>query len=128
MAFHSMLRTLRLALLITLAFGGLTPLRADDARPFLHPLFTDNMVLQRGTSDPVWGWTMPGTLVTVRVAGKGAKAVAGADGKWLVKLPPLPVGGPYTLAVSGPQTVTVSATSWSGTSGSAQASPTWSSG
>ena len=107
MAFHSMPRTLRFALLVTLAFGGLTPLRADDARPFLHPLFTDNVVLQRGTSDSIWGWTTPGALVTVRVAGKGAKAVAGADGKWLVKLPPLPVGGPYVLTVSGPQTVTL---------------------
>ncbi len=71
--------------------------------PFLSPLFTDNMVLQRGQSDPVWGWTTPGATVTVRVAGKGAKAVAGADGKWTAKLPPLPVGGPYTLAVTGPQ-------------------------
>jgi len=100
-------RTLRLVLLVSLAFCGLTAVRADDARPFLHPLFTDNMVLQRGVSDPVWGWTTPRTLVTVRVAGKGAKAVAGADGKWMVKLPPLPVGGPYTLTVSGPQAVTL---------------------
>ena len=93
-----------LALLVTLASVA----HADDVKPFLHPLFTDNVVLQRGVPDPVWGWTAPGTLVTVRVAGKGAKAVAGADGKWLVRLPPLPVGGPYLLTVSGPQTVTLS--------------------
>ena len=100
-------RTLRFFLLLALALLSLAPLRADDAKPFLHPLFTDNMVLQRGIPDPVWGWTTPGTLVTVRVAGKGAKAVAGADGKWMVRLPPLPVGGPYALTVSGPQTVTL---------------------
>ena len=33
--------------------------------------------------------------------------MAGADGKWVAKLPPLPVGGPYTLTVTGPQTVTL---------------------
>ncbi|BDI31205.1 9-O-acetylesterase [Capsulimonas corticalis] len=64
-------------------------------------LFSDNMVLQRGQSDPVWGWTTPGAKVTVRIAGKQAVAMADAKGKWVAKLPPLPVGGPYTLDVSG---------------------------
>ena len=100
-------RAFLVALLIaTFATLSLSLVRADDAKPFLHPLFTDNMVLQRGISDPVWGWTTPGATVTVRVANKGAKAIAGADGKWTVKLPSLPVGGPYTLTVSGPQTIT----------------------
>jgi sialate O-acetylesterase len=71
--------------------------------PFLDTMFTDNMVLQRGQSDPVWGWTLPGRSVTVRVAGKSATAVARVDGKWIANLPPLPVGGPYTLTVSGPE-------------------------
>ena len=75
--------------------------------PFLNPLFTDNMVLQRGQSDPVWGWTTPGANVTVTVAGKSATATAGADGAWTAKLPALPTGGPYTLTVTGPQTVTL---------------------
>ena len=79
----------------------------QTAKPFLHPLFTDNMVLQRGVSAPVWGWAEPGAKVSVSVAGKSAMAVTGADGKWMAKLPPLPVGGPYTLTVTGPQTVTL---------------------
>lgn len=81
--------------------------RADDAKPFLHPLFTDNMVLQRGIADPVWGWTTPGQAVTVRLTGKNgkamtAKAVADADGKWTAHLPILNAGpgGPYTLTAS----------------------------
>jgi len=113
----SLRRTILFAFLAALALRGLPAAHADDARPpdtkpFLHPLFTENMVLQRGVSDPVWGWTTPGRVVTVRVAGKGAKAVAGADGGWTARLPPLPVGGPYTLTVSteaagGPQAVTL---------------------
>lgn len=74
--------------------------------PFLNPLFSDDMVLQRGQSDPVWGWTTPGATVRVSIAGKNARAVAGADGAWMAHLPPLPTGGPYTLNVSGPQAVT----------------------
>lgn len=94
-----------------LALAGIAPGQAQSAsskdRPFLSQLFSDHMVLQRGLIDPVWGWTTPGTTVSVRVAGKSAKAVSGTDGKWMAKLPPLPVGGPYTLTVAGPQTVTL---------------------
>ena len=81
---------------------------ADSAPlPFLCPLFTDNMVLQRGLSDPVWGWTTPGAVVRVGIAGREARAVAGADGRWTAHLPPLPAGGPYLLTVIGPQAQTL---------------------
>ena len=65
-------------------------------------MFTSNMVLQRGVSDPVWGWAQPGQKVTVSIAGNTAVATAGQDGKWLVKLKPLPVGGPYKMEGVGP--------------------------
>ena len=82
--------------------------RADGPqRPFLAPLFTDDMVLQRGQPDPIWGWAAPGAAVTVRVDGQEASAVAGPDGEWTARLPPLPVGGPYTLSVTGPQSETL---------------------
>ena len=81
------------------------PLHADAPKPFLHPLFTDNMVLQRGMADPVWGWTTPGQTITVIFRGKTVKATAGPDGKWTAKVGPFPAGGPYTLTVSGPQTI-----------------------
>jgi sialate O-acetylesterase len=82
------------------------------AKPFLHPLFTEHMVLQRDIPAPIWGWTSRGEKVTVRLSDPGmedatASATAGADGKWMVKLGPLKPGGPYTLAVTGPQEVTL---------------------
>lgn len=80
---------------------------SQAAEPFLAPIFTDNMVLQRDRADAVWGWTTPGAAVKVSFAGKSADAVAGADGKWLVTLPPVPAGGPYTLTAAGPETVTL---------------------
>ncbi|MGC8669464.1 MAG: sialate O-acetylesterase [Chthonomonadales bacterium] len=76
---------------------------AQPVQPFLSPLFTDNMVLQRGMRDPVWGWTTPGATVTVEVAGKRATAVADASGKWMARIGPFSAGGPFTLNVKGPE-------------------------
>ena len=81
--------------------------QTPDAKPLLSPVFTDHLVLQRGQQDPVWGWTTPGTKVTVSINGKSASSVAGADGKWIAKLPSLTAGGPYDLTVTGPSTTTL---------------------
>lgn len=69
--------------------------------PFLHPLFSDHVVLQRGLKVPIWGWTTPGATVTVRFAGQTKTAVAQADGKWMVHLNALRASAePRTLEVS----------------------------
>ncbi len=65
------------------------------------------MVLQRGIVDPIWGWSTPGQAITVSMGGRRARAVAGADGKWMARIGPFAAGGPYALTVSGPQTVTL---------------------
>jgi len=83
----------------------LAPAWAQDAKPFLSPVFGSHMVLQRGIKDPVWGWAAPGSKVTVAVAGKTATTTAGSDGTWLAKVGPLEAGGPYTLLITGPQSV-----------------------
>ncbi len=97
----------RLACWLLLGLGLAAMGAGDGGKPFLHPLFTDHLILQRDIAAPVWGWTTPGATVTVEVAGKKAEATADAGGKWLAKLGPLPAGGPYTLTVTGPQTVTL---------------------
>jgi sialate O-acetylesterase len=76
-------------------------------KPFLHQLFSDDMVLQRRVRFPVWGWTTPGASVTVHLRGKSSTAVADAQGKWMARLGPFEAGGPYTLTVNGPQSVTL---------------------
>ena len=80
---------------------------AQQTKPFLHPLFTDNMVLQRDVRFPIWGWTEPGKKITVQLLGKTATATADAQGRWQVTLGPFPAGGPYTVTISGPQLVTL---------------------
>ena len=64
----------------------------DGPRPLAIQLgapFHDHAVLQRGMEVPVWGWSKPGTKVTVEFAGQKATATAGKDGKWVAELKPL---------------------------------------
>jgi sialate O-acetylesterase len=77
------------------------------AKPFVHPLFASNMVLQRDTENPVWGWTTPGATVSVTMNAVTYQAMAGADGRWQVLLGSLTAGGPYTIVISGPQSQTI---------------------
>jgi len=48
--------------------------------------FHDHAILQRGMAVPVWGWSKPGTKVSVEFAGQKNSATAGKDGKWMVEL------------------------------------------
>lgn len=66
----------------------------------LHPLFTDQMVIQRDADVKIFGKGEEGEEVTVEFAGqKGSTKVSG--GKWKVVLKPVKAGGPYTIKVSG---------------------------
>lgn len=67
----------------------------------LHGLFTDNMVLQRDKTLPVWGTSAPGQHVTVSLAGQVESTVASSHGNWVVTFKPIRNPGPYTMAVDG---------------------------
>ena len=75
-------------------------LQAAD-KPFLHPLFNEHMVFPCDVKAPIWGWAAAGEKVSVSMGGQTVEAVAGADGRWEVKLGPFPAGGTYSLSVSG---------------------------
>ena len=66
----------------------------------LHNLFTDHMVLQQGTSVPVWGWAEDGEKITVEFAGQKV-ATTTKNGRWMVKLKNLQPGAPGVLHVFG---------------------------
>jgi len=73
--------------------------------PFVSTIFGDNMVMQRGKANTIWGWSDPGDQVQVEIAGKTASGVAGPDRRWQVEIQPPHVGGPYTMTIKGRQTV-----------------------
>jgi len=68
----------------------------------LPAIIGDHMVLQQNQADPIWGWDTPGTKISVAFAGKNYSAAAGTDGKWTLKLAPLPANAtPQTLTITG---------------------------
>jgi sialate O-acetylesterase len=71
-----------------------------------NPLFTDGAVLQRGQTVPVWGTANDGEKITVELGGQKLTTTA-KDGMWRVDLKPLTAGGPFTMTLSGENTVTV---------------------
>jgi len=66
--------------------AGLFIAASASAQLRLPAIFSDHMVLQRGASDPVWGWATAGALVTVRFAGQSHSTTAGPDGTWMIRL------------------------------------------
>jgi sialate O-acetylesterase len=81
------------------------PTQAPKTLPFVSPLFGDNMVLQRGKANTIWGWSEPGDKIQVEIGNTKASGVAGDNRRWEVKIDPPAVGGPYTIKISGRQTV-----------------------
>ncbi len=74
--------------------------RAAGQQLELAAPFTDNMILQRETEVPVWGFDAPGARVTVEFAGRKKTAVTDQYGDWMVKLDPLSVSsGERTFSV-----------------------------
>jgi len=71
--------------------------------PFVSPIFGDNMVLQRGKPNGIWGWSQPGDSLRLEIGEYSATATAAADGKWQARIQPPPAGGPYTLKIAGGQ-------------------------
>jgi len=73
--------------------------------PFVSPIFGDSMVLQRGKPNTIWGWSQPGDTVRVEIGENSATGTAAADGRWQARIQPPPPGGPYTVKITGRQTV-----------------------
>lgn len=68
----------------------------------LPVIIGDHMVLQQKQANPIWGWDAPGTKISVSFAGQEKTAEAGADGKWTLKLDPVPASSEaQTLTISG---------------------------
>jgi sialate O-acetylesterase len=70
-------------------------------------LFGDSMVVQRDKPIHVWGWTKPGTEVSVEMAGKLAVGSAGGSGRFDLSIDPLPAGGPHEMVIKADQTRTI---------------------
>ncbi|MBX9628031.1 MAG: sialate O-acetylesterase [Gemmataceae bacterium] len=101
------------AVLAVAAVGLLVPTALADVK--LHPLFTDNMVLQRDADVPVWGTADPGEEVKLTFRSDAADSAAQVvavkandKGQWKATLSTRGPAVPgYTLTVAGGNTVTL---------------------
>lgn len=72
-----------------------------DADVSVANIFGDNMVIQRDSAVPIWGWSDAGDDVTVVAKGQSATTVADVDGRWSVELQPIAIGEPFNIRVIG---------------------------
>ena len=64
-------------------------------------IFGDNMVIQRDSVVPIWGWSDAGDKITVSAKDQSVGTVASQDGRWTVELQPIAVGEPFNILVKG---------------------------
>jgi sialate O-acetylesterase len=91
-----------------LLFAAGAFVNSSPAQIMLAPPFTDHAVLQRDVPVPVWGQAALGEKITVSFRGQKESATAGPDGRWSVRLAPVPASAEGAdLVVSGTSTVTL---------------------
>ena len=78
---------------VFLALSMVLSVSAADQQLELAVPFTDNMILQRESNVPVWGFDEPGNEVSVKFGGQTKTTVADKNGDWMVKLDPLQAAG-----------------------------------
>ena len=96
----------RTVLIITVAaflVGIGAPARAE-VEP--NSLFSDGAVLQQGVALPVWGAGKDGEQIIVKIQDQTASTTV-RDGRWLVRLKPMKAGGPFTMTITGDNTITI---------------------
>ena len=103
-SFRESIVLLILSLALLLATAGATS--ADIKLP---AVISDNMVLQQGQKIAIWGWAEPGEEVMVSVSWLTMQwgVRADEDGKWMFKMNPPKVGGPYEMTLRGKNTITI---------------------
>ncbi|MCB9849193.1 MAG: hypothetical protein H6817_00640 [Phycisphaerales bacterium] len=74
----------------------------------LPAIIGDNMVLQRETTVPIWGWSQPNADVTIQTDWRSEPWTTHADakGEWRVEIDTPEAGGPYRMVFSDESTHT----------------------
>lgn len=93
--------------LLVMLFVSVASVHAQELQ--LAQVFADHMVLQHGMKAPIWGWSLPGSDVTVTFMDQTLTAKADTNGKWQTAFAPLAISSePKELTViSGDKTITV---------------------
>ena len=93
-------RNIALFLFISLSLSAFATVR-------LPKLISDGMILQRNCNVKIWGWADPKEKITVEVVGKRMVCQANEKGEWLVILSPQKAGGPFSMKITGTNTIKI---------------------
>lgn len=76
----------------------------------LPALIANHMVLQQESNAPLWGWDTPGKTISITPSWIQDSYSGKADhtGKWMISVQTPAAGGPYSLKISGSETITIS--------------------
>lgn len=66
----------------------------------LPSYFSDHAVLQRNQPVRLWGWSSPGSKVSITIASTHYSVKTASDSIWRVELPGKPAGGPYHIRIT----------------------------
>lgn len=99
-----MRRIANIVVVAALVVGCVMTANADVRLP---ALICDSMVLQQGTRAKIWGWADPDEAVTVAIGDQAITRKADNRGKWYVRLRPMTAGGPYTMTISGKNSIVI---------------------
>ena len=74
--------------------------KAHQSELILDPVFTDNMVLQRHQSIPIWGTAPPASVIEVTFSGQQKETTADSNGRWSIEITALdPTERPQELFI-----------------------------
>ncbi len=90
---------MKILMLVLSMFSAIT--FSAKAQIRLPKFFSDNMVLQRNVSIPLWGWAKANEKIVVQFNKQTKNTSADKTGKWMVRLDAENAGGPYVLNIRG---------------------------
>jgi len=93
----------RFFLILFLFYGTLA-----NATVSLPNFFSDNMVLQRNTKIPIWGWASANESIQINFYNQTKSTIADSLGNWKILLDSVSVFGPFTLEVIGTNKIVIS--------------------
>jgi sialate O-acetylesterase len=107
MKIHLLTRVLTLATMVGSGLVSATVVVAEPLR--LASVFTDNAVLQRGQTVPIWGKGEPGQTIVVAFSGQEKSAKVDKDGRWMARLDAVSASakGQTLTAKSGSEVVAI---------------------
>lgn len=96
------MKELRKMISVLVALFSLQPLTAQIRLP---QVIRDSMILQRGTEINIWGWASKGETVSITFNGNTVNTNTDGNGQWMLRLPAMQAGGPYTMTIKGKNTI-----------------------